>query len=63
LILALIEALRAVQDDVLPAGDGLALQPVSPGDLGRAPRAREDFEDELGLELRREGPASAFRQG
>jgi hypothetical protein len=33
---------------------------VLPGDLGLALQAGEDFEDDLGLELRREGPASAF---
>jgi hypothetical protein len=41
----------------------LELQLVLPGDLVLAPQTGEDFEDDLGLELRREGPASACRLG
>ena len=56
LIVALEEAL---QGDVLPAGDESWFQLVLAGGLGRAPLAREDFEKDLGLELRGVGPASA----
>ena len=45
------------------AGDELRLQLVLAGDLGLALQAGEDFEDDLGLELWRERPASAFRHG
>ena len=61
LIVALEEVLQPFQGDVLPAGDELGLQLVLAGDLGLALQAGEDFEDDLGLELRREGPASALR--
>ena len=57
------EGLQAVEGDLLPAGDELGLQLVLPGDLSLALQAREHFEDDLDLELRREGPASAFRHG
>jgi hypothetical protein len=56
LIVALEEALHG---DVLPAGDESWFQLVLAGGLGRALLAREDFENDLGLELRGEGPASA----
>jgi hypothetical protein len=49
-----------IEGDVLPAGDEFGLQLVLPGDLGLAPQAGENFEDDLGLELRREGSASAL---
>jgi hypothetical protein len=57
------EALRAFEGDVLPAGDAFGFQLLMPGGLSRAPLAREDFKDDLGLELRSERPASAFRHG
>jgi hypothetical protein len=63
LVLALEEGLQAFEGDVLPAGDEFGLQLVLSGDLGLALQSGEDFEDDLGLELRREGPASAFRHG
>jgi hypothetical protein len=63
LIIALEEALQAFERDALPAGDEFGLQLVLPGGLGRAALAREDFKDDLGLELRRERPAAAFRMG
>ena len=63
LIVALEQALQAFEGDVLPAGDELGFQLVLPGDFGLAPQAGEDFEDDLGLELRGERPASAFRHG
>src|SRR5262245_4221781 len=63
LIVAFEEALQAFQSDVFPAGDEFGLQLVLPGGLGCASLAREDFADDLGLELRRERPTSAFRHG
>jgi hypothetical protein len=60
LTLALEEAFQTFKGDVLPSGDDLGLQLVLPGDLGRTLRAGEDFEDDLGLELRREGPTAAL---
>jgi hypothetical protein len=63
LTLALEEALQTFEGDVLSAGDEFGLQLVLPGDFGRALQAGEDFEDDLGLELGREGPTSAFRHG
>jgi hypothetical protein len=63
LTLALEEALQPFQGDVLPAGDEFGLQLVPSGDLGLADLAREDFEDDLSFESRREGPAAAFRHG
>jgi hypothetical protein len=44
---------------VLPAGDEFGHQLVLPSDLGGTSRAGEDIEDDLGLELRREGPSEA----
>jgi hypothetical protein len=63
LIVAFEEDLQAFQGDVLPAGDELGFQLVLPGGFRRTPLAREDFEDDLGLEQRGESPASAFRHG
>jgi hypothetical protein len=63
LIVALEEALQAFKGDVLPAGDEFGFQLVLPSGLGGDPLAGEDLEDKLGLELRGERPASAFRHG
>jgi hypothetical protein len=63
LIVAFEEALQAFQGDVLPAGDEFGFQFVLPGGLGGAPLAGEDLEDDLGLELRGERPASALWHG
>jgi hypothetical protein len=60
LTLALKEGLQIFDCDVLPAGDELGLQRVLPGDLSLARQAGEHFEDDPGLDLRREGPASAL---
>jgi hypothetical protein len=57
------EGFQTFEGDVLPAGDEFKPQLVLPGDPELALQAREDFEDDLGLELRREGPASAFGHG
>src|SRR4051794_907408 len=54
------EPFQTFQGDVLPAGHEFGLQLVLAGDLGLAPQAGEDFEDDLGLELRRERSASAL---
>jgi hypothetical protein len=63
MIVALEEALQAFEGDVLPARDEFRFQLVLSGGLGGAPLAREAFEDDLGLELRGERPASAFGHG
>jgi hypothetical protein len=63
LIVSLEEALKALQGDVSPEGDEFGLQLVLEGGLCHALAAREDFEDDLGLELRGERPVSAFRHG
>jgi len=63
LTLALEEAFQTFEGGVFPAGDELGLQLVLPGDLSLALQAREHFEDDLDLELRREGPSSAFWHG
>jgi hypothetical protein len=63
LIVAFEKDLQAFQGDVLPAGDELGFPLVLLGGLGRAFLAREDFEDDLGLEQRGDRPASAFRHG
>jgi hypothetical protein len=54
------EAFRAFEGDVLPAGEEFGLRLVLQSDLGRAFQAGEDCEDDLGLELRGEGSASAL---
>jgi hypothetical protein len=59
LVVALEEALHAFQGAVLPAGDEFGFQLVLSGDLSLTLQAREHFKDDLSLELRREGPASA----
>jgi hypothetical protein len=63
LIVAFEEALQAFKSDVLPAGDEFGFQLVLPGGCGRAPLAREAFEDDLGLELGGERPATALWHG
>jgi hypothetical protein len=60
---ALEEGLQTFEGDVLPAGDESGLQLVMPRGLGPALQTREDFEDDLGLELRSERPVLAFRHG
>jgi hypothetical protein len=46
--------------DLLPSGDEFGLELVWSGDLGLALQAGENFEDDLGFELRREGSATAL---
>jgi hypothetical protein len=60
LTLALEEALHIFEGDVLRAGDESGLQLVLPGDFGRALQAGEDFDDDLGLDLEREGPSATI---
>jgi hypothetical protein len=54
------EGLLAFEGDLLTADDELGLQLVLTGDLGLALRAGEDFKNDFGLELRREGSASGL---
>jgi hypothetical protein len=55
-----MSATQAFRGDALPAGDKFGFPLGLPGHFGRAVQASEDFVDDLGLELRREGSASAF---
>jgi hypothetical protein len=50
----------SLDGDSLPAGDEFGLQLVVAGDRGLAFQAGEHFEDDRGLELRRERSATAF---
>src|SRR5690349_20457616 len=68
LVLVLIQSfpgvekgLQPFEGDILPAGDEFGLELVLAGDLGLPLQAGDDFEDDLRLEPRRAGSATALR--